>query len=375
MGIGRSVTVDCVRVDCGHVDCVRADAVRMDNGDEQMEDEFMTRLRAEPRPEFKRDLKRRLSLAEATRTPSAPRRFLNGRLVLAGLAGVVVVALIVSPAAQALAQEFLNLFRVKRITAVSISPEVMAQMSEGKLDIESMLSSSVEVLQAPAEPQRVSSLAEASQLAGIAVRAPASVPDTLSGPEIVVQGEGVARFTADTARLQAIVDMLGMPDVTIPAELDGAAVTITTPPVVALIYESAGQRGPGQTGRGVVFMQARNPEIVLPEGVKLAELGELALRLSGMAPDDARRLAQTIDWSSTLLIPIPANAATVSEVQVRGVTGLLILTTGRESSAVTVGDEWIAQHATLLWSEGDTVYAATGAIDQATLVEMANSMQ
>ena len=42
---------------------------------------------------------------------------------------------------------------------------------------------------------------------------------------------------------------------------------------------------------------------------------------------------------------------------------------------MTVGDEQVAQYATLLWSEGDMVYAATGAIDQATLVEMANSMQ
>ena len=270
-----------------------------------MEDEFMTRLREDPRPEFKRDLKQRLSLAEATQTSTASRRFVNGKLALSGLVGILVVALTVSPSAQALAQEFLNLFRVKRIVAVPINPDAISQFSGVKLDVESMLSSSVEVLQEPTDPQTVSSLAEASQLAGIAVRAPASVPDTLSGPEIVVQGEGVARFTADTARLQAIVDMLGMPDVRIPAELDGAAVTITTPPVVALVY----QRGPDPRTDGVVFMQARNPEIVLPEGVKLAELGELALRLSGMAPDDARRLAQTIDWSSTLLIPIPANAA------------------------------------------------------------------
>ncbi len=336
-----------------------------------MKDEFMTRLREDPRPEFKRDLKQRLSRAGATRMSTAPQRFLNGKLALAGLAGILIVALIVSPGAQVLAQEFLNLFRVKRITAVSISPELISQLREGQLDIESMLSSSVEVLREPADPQTVSSLAEASQLAGIAVRAPARVPDHLSGPQIVVQGEGVVRFTADIARLQAIVDALGVQDVTIPAELDGAAVTVTKPPVVALVY----QRGPERGASSVVFMQARNPEIVLPEGVKLAELGELALRVSGMAPDEARRLAQSIDWSSTLLLPIPANAATVSEVQVRGVTGLLILTTGQGGSPVAVGDEQVAQRATLLWSEGDTVYAATGNIDQTTLVEMANSMQ
>lgn len=331
----------------------------------------MNHLREDPRPAFKRDLKRRLSLAEASQTPAAPRRFLNGKLALAGLAGVLAVALIVSPAAQALAQEFLNLFRVKRITAVSISPEVIEQLRDGKLDIESMLSSSVEVLQKPADPQTVSSLAEASQLAGIPVRAPASVPGDLSGPEIMVHGGGVARFTADTARLQALVNMLGMQDATIPAALDGAAVTITTPPVVALVY----QRGSDPRTGGVVLMQARSPEIVLPEGVRLAELGELALRLTGMPPDEARRMAQTIDWSSTLLIPVPANAATVQEVQVRGAIGLLIQAAAGESSAVAVADRQVPQIATLLWSEGDAVYAATGDIGQAALIAMANSMQ
>jgi hypothetical protein len=57
------------------------------------------------------------------------------------------------------------------------------------------------------------------------------------------------------------------------------------------------------------------------------------------------------------------------------VTGLLILTIGHGSDMVTLGDEQVAQGATLLWSEGDVVYAAAGNIDQTTLVEMANSMQ
>ncbi|MGQ9814392.1 MAG: hypothetical protein ACUVR3_04480 [Candidatus Roseilinea sp.] len=336
-----------------------------------MEDEFMSRLREDPRPDFKRDLKQRLSLAEATQTLSAPRRFVNGKLVLSGLVGILVVALTVSPSAQVLAQEFLNLFRVKRIVAVPINPDTISQFSSAKLDIESMLSSSVEVLQEPADPQMVSSLAEASQLAGIPVRAPTRIPDILSGPEIWVQGQGAVRFTADTAKLRTVVDLLGMTDVTIPAALDGATVTIAMPPAVALAYRERSDTA----SVGVVFMQASNPEIVLPEGVRLAELGELALRLSGMTPDAARQLAQTIDWSSTLLVPIPANAATVSEVQVRGVPGLLIVATAPVSGAVTLGDEQVTQYATLLWSEGDTVHAATGNVDQATLLEMANSMQ
>lgn len=336
-----------------------------------MEDQFMTLLREEPRPEFKRNLKRRLSLAEGTRTPAAPRRFVNARLAMAGLAGVLVVTLIVSPAAQALAQEFLNLFRVRRITAVSVSPEVMSQMRDSRLDIRAALDGQVEVLQQPPDPQVVGSLAEAGQLAGIPVFAPARVPEDLSGPEIVVHGGGVERVSADVARIQTVLETLGAQDITLPAGVERLSVTISRPPVVALVY----QRVPDRSAGGVVFMQSRSPEIALPPGVELAALGELALRLFGMSPDEARQMARSIDWNSTLLLPIPADMATFREVQVRGATGLLVLATGSHASTVTVGDHQVGQFAMLLWSEGDRVYAAAGDIDAMTLVDMADSMQ
>ena len=335
-----------------------------------MDDEFMYKLRGEPRPEFKQQLQRRLN-STMTSKPSAARRFVSWKTALAGVAGMLVVALAVSPSARALAQDFLNLFRVKRITAVSISPELVSQLRDGKLNIESVLSSSVEVLKEPAKPQPVGSVAEASQLAGIPVRVPTNVPTGMSGPDIRVSGEGVARFTADTAKLQSIVDMLGVADVTIPALLNGATVTVTKPPMVGLVY----RRGDDARAGRVLFMQAHNPEIALPDGVSLPELGELALRVMGMSPDEAHRLAQSIDWTSTLLVPIPANAATFREVPVRGVTGLLIMTTGNDGGAVEMGGVNIPQGTTLLWSEGETVYAATGNVEGTTLVDMANSMQ
>ena len=72
------------------------------------------------------------------------------------------------------------------------------------------------------------------------------------------------------------------------------------------------------------FSQARSPEIDLPAGVDLAEIGEVGLRVAGLSADEARQFAEKIDWHTTLLVPVPANAASFREVDVHGTTGLLI---------------------------------------------------
>jgi hypothetical protein len=278
---------------------------------------------------------------------------------------MLIAVLFVSPAAQAVAQDFLNLFRVKRFTAVTVDPAVVARLEEGKLDFETLLGDSVETLKEPGQPATVASAEEASQLAGIPVRLPATVPAGYGLPEIQVQGEASLRFTADTARLQAILDTLGVADVTIPGQLNGAVVTVNKPPVVSVQYANGRNR--------IILVQARNPDISLPDGVRLADLGEIALRVAGMSADDARSFAQSIDWNTTLLVPIPANAASFRDVEVRGATGLLI-TSDRAAGSPAASGKDIPQGSVLMWSEGDTVFALSGNPSGITLVDMANSL-
>lgn len=329
-----------------------------------MEDDFLRDLNRQPRPEFTKALYGRLS-RKPTRPAPVRKLWLNWKLAPVGAAALVIMALLVSPSARALAQDFLNLFRVKRFAAVTVDPAIVSQLENSKLDIQALIGSSVETLKQPGKPQAVDSAEQAGQLAGITVRLPASMPESYGQPEIMVQGEASLRFTADTTRLQAIVDALGTADVTIPPQLNGATVTVDKPPVVAVIYRNGRNR--------VMFLQSRNPSIGLPEGVQLSDLGEIALRITGMPADEARLFAQAVDWTSTLLVPIPANAATFREVQVRGAPGLLITSRGG-TPELTFGDRSVPQGSVVLWSEGDTIYAATGSPDVTTLVEMANSL-
>ena len=338
-----------------------------------MEDEFLHQFRKKPRPEFSQSLYERMRAKDKQPMDSKSNRlriFTNWKTAFAGIAALLVITLVASPSARALAQDFLNLFRVKRFAAVTVDQTRLAQLQEGKVDLETLIGSSTEVLKDPGKPQVVDSPEAAAQLAGIPVRVPATLPDNVQLEDIRVQGEGVVRVKADTARLQALIDALGVTDVKIPEQLNGATVTVNKPPIVAMNYK----RDRGNSTEKIVFMQARNPQIELPEGVDLSQLGEIALRVAGMAPDEAQRFAQSIDWTSTILVPVPANATAFREVEVRGVTGLLITTDGTTTLSTGQETKTIPQRSTLLWAEGDLVYALSGT-SSTGLVDMANSLQ
>lgn len=83
-----------------------------------------------------------------------------------------------------------------------------------------------------------------------------------------------------------------------------------------------------------------------------------------MSPEEAAELTSTVDWTSTLLVPIPRNAATHEQVSVDGVTGTLIERTGE-------GPQFA-----LLWVKDGIIYAISGlGANSQQAVEMANSLQ
>ena len=142
---------------------------------------------------------------------------------------------------------------------------------------------------------------------------------------VSVQGAGEALITANTAKAQELLELAGVNDVQVPAQLDGAKITVRKPAAVILDYKLR--------NRGFTLMQSPSPEIELPPGVELKQLGEIGLRVLGLSPDDARNFANSVDWSSTFLVPIRADAAEVRQVNVNGAEGLMLTT-----SATAMGD-------------------------------------
>jgi hypothetical protein len=320
-------------------------------------DDFLDRFRRNPRPAFGRDLYERIN--QPMNAPSFFRRY---RPALAGLVALAMLAAAFSfPAVRAAAQDFLNLFRVRSFAAITIDParlaQVEAQLKDGKLDVEQMLGNDVEVLQDPGQPQTFDSPDAAAQAAGIRLLVPAQLPKAYrTQPEISVQGAGRVRVTAHVAELSAVLAALQITDVQVPDKLDGAQVTIDVPATVVMRYTV-----PANRSLELTLIQAHSPEIDLPDGVNMSELGYIGLRIAGLSAGDARHFADTIDWNSTLIVPVPANVASFSQVTVRGTQGLLI-TTRNDTPQTGKGDSVSAPAGgtMLLWSEGDMVYALIG---------------
>ncbi|OQY98737.1 MAG: hypothetical protein B6D41_02155 [Chloroflexi bacterium UTCFX4] len=96
------------------------------------------------------------------------------------------------------------------------------------------------------------------------------------------------------------------------------------------------------------------------------------MRVLGLSADEARDFANKVDWSSTFLIPIPANAAEVRQVTVNGAEGLMLTSNGAARNGrglYTKGDS------VLLWANNGMVYAMQGNTNAVDLLEMANSVQ
>ena len=246
--------------------------------------------------------------------------------------------------------------------AVTVDPARLEELHSKNLDLKGMLGDNVEELQKPGPPQVFRDAAAASAAAGMPVRLPGSLPNSLTYDTLLVQGEGAARVTIHARKLQEVLNVLGLSDVRLPAGLDGAQATFRMPHAVVIPL-----KGPSQK---LVLIQSRSPEVQLPAGVDIQQLGEIGLRIMGMSEGEAHRFAGTIDWRTTLLVPVPANASSFREVSVRGAKGLLISTTGNVPGSS-------ARHrrgSVLMWSEGEKVYVVAGEVPGEDALIIANGM-
>jgi len=187
------------------------------------------------------------------------------------------------------------------------------------------------------------------------------VPAGLTRTGMDVQSGPAMRLRAERATVQSLLDQAGLKDVVLPAA-ESFEVSMDLPTGVVMDY-----RDTSQTSRpvGLKVFQMPQPTVVMPAGVEPALLGEALLQLLGVPGEEAARLAHTIDWTSTLVIPVPGLVA-YREVTVDGVPGVLVS-----------GDfEAEPQERAVLWQRDGIVYGVTArAITEAELLQVAGSLR
>jgi len=272
------------------------------------------------------------------------------------------------------AQRILAMLRVQKITVVPVDLKVLGDENSttaGKM-LGQMLSDNV-VVTTHGEPYATANADEATQQAGYAIRLLSSRTDP---PQLMVEGEQAFHMTVDRERAQAILNEAGRSDLLLPASLDGATIAVQVPPLVVARYghcPSAKHQkdgppavDPADVSDCVVVTQVPSPTVSVPPDLNIAELVEVGLQAAGMSADQARAFCQDIDWTSTLVIPLPRFVNSYKTVDVDGVEGTLI-------DLPRLGHARPAGY-TLVWVKNGIIYSVMGFGDSAQAVPLAETL-
>ena len=297
-------------------------------------------------------------------------------LIRFGLPALLILTMIVAiPGTRALASELLNLFRVQQVQVVPVDFTGLEQLTgDGALgnQFTELISDSVDMQQEPGEPVQAASADEASQLAGFTVR----IPSGMTPSQINVTGGAAFSMTLDRTKAQALLDEAGRSDLILPASVDGAEISVDIPTSVSVAFGTCPKPGSGVSGNHeqstterrypdcVILAQIPSPSVNAPADLDIEALARIGLEFTGMSPEEAAELTSTVNWTSTLLVPIPRNAAIHEQVSVDGVTGTLIQRPSDESPQFA-----------LLWVKDGIIYAISGlGTNSQQAIEMANSL-
>jgi hypothetical protein len=307
---------------------------------------------------------------------SMARTWFSRPFVRFGIAALVLIILILAfPSTRALTGELLNLFRVQQVVVVPVDFTGLEQLTgDGALGnkFTELISNSIDMQKAPGDPVAAADAEEAGHLAGFNVRIPAGMtPD-----QINVTGSAAFSLTVDRTKTQALLDQAGRSDLVLPASVDGARIAVDIPASVSVAFGACPSPGSGVSGNHeqsatqrrypncVILAQIPSPRVNAPAGLDIEALARIGLEFTGMSREEAAELTSTVNWTSTLLVPIPRNAAIHEQVSVDGVTGIMIQRTSAESPQFA-----------LLWVKDEVIYAISGlGTNSQQALEMANSL-
>jgi hypothetical protein len=317
-------------------------------------DAWLDALRSDPSPVFTEQLRARLRAQE---TPSETPHDWPRRALIPAIAVVVVAVLISVPGVRASVVQFVSLFRVVNFVPVPVDTSRLDRLRAENLDIGSLIGEHAEVVKDPGPPVSVASLDQAATAAGMTLALPQWLPENTQVLETSVMGERVVRVTANGQRLQQVMDALGINDLTVPEGLDGQIVSVRVPPVVMIRYEHGSRR--------TRLFQARTPQLTLPNNINVRALGEIGLRILGVAPTEAKQIAQAMDWHTTLILPVPPNVSSFRQVNIGGHLGVLIQHQPPNQSPTS----------TIVWSTSDRVFVMVSIQGSQDVFAMASSVR
>jgi hypothetical protein len=300
-------------------------------------------------------------------------RLFQRKYRLAWTTAMVVLVIAVSmlfPQVRVLAGRLLSLFRVEQIQPVEVGLTLgmLPDYMEGYFSsFEVLLGDQID-MEEFVEPREVQDADEASKLAGFTVRLPIEME---SEPRIFYIAARTVQYELDRELLQGLLNEIGRGDVVIPESVDGEEITIHFPDIVVAMYGECGldvdedQAQAGQRQTCMALVQARSPTVDVPSELDLNRLGEIFLQVLGMSIEEASQFSEKVDWLTTLVLPVPADAQYEEIPSVDGGPGVLVKDPYGEDMA------WY----TLVWIKSGILHGLMGFDDPGHALTVADSLK
>lgn len=313
--------------------------------------------------------------------PAMTNPFLRFRAAWIGLAAVLIVALALSiPSVQALASSFLSIFRVQQ---VAVLPLDMTNIKDTRYDpslgqtLGQILSDQVKFSRKPGKTQDVADASAAAKIAGFTPRLSSDPNQTLS--RIAVQPGMAFEGTFDQSLAMQVLASMNKGSLSLPAGLDGAVIKVNVPDAITTAYgrcrysndpENVSASGSPALAIGdkcLLLVQLPSPTVDTPPDLPVTQLAEIGLQVLGTAPDKAAQIARSIDWTTTLVIPIPSGEVDSRTVTVDGQQASLMI---QKTSGSSLNPGY-----SLVWANNGIVYAIVGTGDPENGIALGNSLK
>ncbi|MDT7572920.1 MAG: hypothetical protein QOE05_3094 [Actinomycetota bacterium] len=291
---------------------------------------------------------RRLS----TTTPQAYQRPRTNRfraLVRRPAFGFLAVAVVLTGAGTAAANDWLQIFGAEKVAAFSIKADDLVALPD-------LRAYGTVELSGRGDVHEVADAATAATESGLDLPAVGSLPKGVTGtPEYQVAREVTATFTFSAERAAAAAAKAGKPLPTPPPGLDGHSVRLVAGPGVAQVWGSSSGVPALVVGRAVA------PK-AFSSGVPFETVRDYVLSLPGLPPKVASQLRTFAADGSTLPIPVPEDRVTSSTAEVDGASATVLAARDRTMAAV-------------VWVKDGLVTVVAGSLDTDEVLSVARGLR
>jgi len=274
------------------------------------------------------------------------------------------------PQVRVIANSFLGLFRVEQIEAVDVGislKNLPREMETRFMAVDNIIGDQLMIDKFVA-PVEVRDIIEASTRAGFQARMP-EFPE--GETRIFFQDESTIRLVIERDKWLVLMESMGYNEFVIPENADGAEITFNIPAVVIVgigdcEYNQVSEitLAHPDTEDCTVLLQSQTPTIEAPPGVDINQAGQILLQALGMTSAEAEEFSSTVNWATTLVVPIPSDVD-YHNITVEGVDSIFLENNYGTGKSVY----------SLLWLKDGILHALIGDGNLAEALESVSSLE